>query len=347
VKLNALLRNQDMEGTAPPSKPRKETKVILKAERKRKRGANHLVAGAASSMPPPVQEGLSFLEKQPVRSEAVYLVKHTALTKFCEKKPLKRTSLKQLDQAATMPLDYLYFEGIDRSKAFTTLAAIRCFLSEVCKVSLSLPRASKARRGWKRLCPDKCSLPMPWPVACLICNLLVKRRRQSMVLFFATVFARYGRPGGVLRLLFGKMIKPSRMSKRWAFLLQPPGGSVASKTLAFDESWILDNPKFAFLGKLVSDLQGNQAMDAPVFFFNVKLFNAAFRENKALERLWPLMESQKRGRLTAATPLNRYENGGRAAEIFNRLSASQQRNANLCADLISKIPSPGCAELPQ
>ncbi|CAE8610050.1 unnamed protein product [Polarella glacialis] len=336
-----------------------------KASRKRARSGKNPAAAHQASHPCGSLGEMTFLEKKSVQAEGVYQKKFDNFMEYVRKHKLQVDTLTALDRAATLYVNFLFFEGSDRSEATTVLAAIRFFREEVVRVSTSLKRASKALRGWRKMCPDKSRVPMPWMVAALVATCFAADGLLDMALYTVLVFVLYARPGEALRLTCQDVVPPSRMCQWWVIVLHPQEGEAASKTGMYDESLVLDNDKFAFVGPALRRMMRGKKAGDLLFNFSAAEFNVKFHgalntynlkrvgmvcsyqlrhggaSEGALSKARPLVEIQKRGRWTTLASVRRYENGGRAVEVFNRLSPHLQSVASRCADQIGKILSDG------
>ncbi|CAE8704798.1 unnamed protein product [Polarella glacialis] len=215
------------------------------------------------------------------------------------------------------------------------------------------------------MCPDKSRVPMPWMVAALVATCFAADGLLDMALYTVLVFVLYARPGEALRLTCQDVVPPSRMCQWWVIVLHPQEGEAASKTGMYDESLVLDNDKFAFVGPALRRMMRGKKAGDLLFNFSAAEFNVKFHgalntynlkrvgmvcsyqlrhggaSEGALSKARPLVEIQKRGRWTTLASVRRYENGGRAVEVFNRLSPHLQSVASRCADQIGKILSDG------
>lgn len=91
------------------------------------------------------------------------------------------TGRTMLDNLLTNFLEFLYLEGEDLSKANYVSAAI-LFHCPYAKGLSSLPTAQQSMKGWRRLCPPRGRMPIPYEAVCLLCKKAMEDNKVEIAL---------------------------------------------------------------------------------------------------------------------------------------------------------------------
>ena len=218
------------------------------------------------------------------------------------------------------------------------------------------------------LAPPLSRLPLPWSTTAAIANWMVLHGALEMAVLTVLTFVLYLRPSEALRLRHGDLVAPSRRGaqnlRKWSVVLHPQEGGTASKTGQFNESLLLDNVEFEWMGGVLRGLHRPGARDLEVFA-NVTYSEWArsFRQaghDLGLQALGPPVlyqlrhggashemltgargakDIKLRGRWLSDNSLRRYEKGGRVAQQLALLPQRVQDHGHACADRIGRILS--------
>ncbi|CAK0824742.1 unnamed protein product, partial [Prorocentrum cordatum] len=147
----------------------------------------------------------SFLEQESVsaatrrdyerRAHSFYL--------WAEHSRLETVTEEQLDETLAIYFHEQFLEGgesTDAWKLFASLAFAGRHLGLKCS---SLPRATRAARGWRKLAPPRSRLPLPWAACCLVIRQLVQAGQRVLAELTAwnAKFAAAARDSGLQPLL--------------------------------------------------------------------------------------------------------------------------------------------------
>eukprot|EP00438_Fugacium_kawagutii_P028256 Skav200691 [mRNA] locus=scaffold6391:1205:6504:+ [translate_table: standard] len=156
-----------------------------------------------------------------------------------------------MDRILTAYLEFLYLEGEDLSKANYVTASV-IFHVPGTKGLSTLPLTQQSMKGWRRLCPPRARMPVPFEAVCLLCQEAVRQNKLEVGLSIMMMFMLYLRPAEPFRLRVQDIVKPvgkkHRTYKHFAVLLHPNEVGVPSKTLQYDEMLTLDLKYHKFLG---------------------------------------------------------------------------------------------------
>lgn len=156
-----------------------------------------------------------------------------------------------LDMLVVDYLESLYMSGEDLSVANYTMAAI-VFSVPWLKNQAALPEALQSMKGWRKLCPRRSRMPLPFEAVCLVVQKAVQEQRVEIGLVLLLSFFLYLRPMEAFRLRVKDIVKPVKRGGssygHYSFLLHPMEMGVPSKTLQWDEALVLDLDHQKFLG---------------------------------------------------------------------------------------------------
>ncbi len=140
-----------------------------------------------------------------------------------------------------MYLDKMFWEGLGLDGASHLIAAITFFATEVSRLGeFSLPRATRALKGWSLAAPPLQRLPLPLEALGLILGLWLLKQPRDMVIRGFLAFICYLRPRESI-LQVWQLVRPTLSSQSWALLLNPLESEVPGKTNIFDETVIIDH----------------------------------------------------------------------------------------------------------
>lgn len=252
-----------------------------------------------------------------------------------------------------------FMDGDGAHVGNTLLAALKHLRSHTKK--WSLPRAEKAIKGWRRLCPPNSRLPIPRSVVAGIVNELVRMGHHRLGVGVWLSICCYLRPGELLSLEMKQIVGPApgggSGSQMWSVLLHPREDLAPSKTGSFDDSVPLDLPEHPGVIAALSMLKARLRPDEKLVPMNIATYERLFNQaatgagvsgldplpyclrhtgpsHDRAENRRSLMEVKKRGRWASDASVRRYEKGGRVSQRLQTLSLATQRR---CADAESHI----------
>ena len=222
--------------------------------------------------------------------------------------------------------------------------------------------ARMALRGWRKAAPANSRLPLPYEVVMMLANFFLHQHMKEQALLTLIMFNLYLRPSEPHRLQHGDIIAPVAGSGArhfcWAVTLHPWERGTPSKTLEFDESLLIDQDDFAFLGPALARLRGAASAEKPLFkvtqaeyarslaaatqrlgvaeICSYQLRHSGASHDAAM-RLRSLAEIQRRGRWRAQSSCRRYEKGGRVTEQLRALKPHIRAHAVACAQSIERV----------
>jgi len=296
---------------------------------------------------------LSFLEESAVTepTQVDYRRRVAAFELWARLCRMSIDTLPALDLALLVWFEERFFEGDESNEAGKLLAAIRHCRVDLASTPGSLPRASRAAKGWRRLSPLWSRLPIPWEVAALMATRMLNRGRIESAFLTVLTFALYLRPSEALRLTVGSLVAPIKVGpltrRFWCIVLHPRELDTPSKTGEFDETLVMDSAFFRFLDPILQALARGRSADQPLVGVTYFEWVADFAEAGAaceldalgppvlyqlrhggtsfemMMQVRPLLEIKKRGRWQADASLRRYEKGGRLQQQLQRLGKAR------------------------
>ena len=257
---------------------------------------------------------------------------------------LRLVSDASVDEALTQYMTEMYLLGQQSSEGDKLLAGLLHFAPEWGKFgSRTIPRAWRSLRGWRRRCPSRSRRPWPLMVWAALAWKMAAAGHWSMALYTLLLVSTYMRPGEGLQLRKGDLIPPAPgVLVHWSILLFPQERVPASKTLAKDDSLVVDSAWFKLWDKVLPVLSKG-APSSKVWPFSYEHFIPVFKQAAAaigLPDLVPyqarhsgasvdaagrhrtLPEIQRRGRWKTLASVQRYERhaqlGKSAASLSDR-----------------------------
>lgn len=173
----------------------------------------------------------------------------------------------------TEHLEEIYYEGDDVSSAQYLIAAVLHYNPFLRSPQL-LPRVRQSLKGWRKICPPRSRLPIPWEVTCLLVTQAIHEGCLDLALHMLVMFSLYLRPSEALRLRNKDIVAPVKRKGSaylwWSFVLHPFECGVPSKTLEFDETLVLDLPYHKGIGQALRTFAGRQQQRPADLVFNHK-----------------------------------------------------------------------------
>lgn len=262
----------------------------------------------------------------------------------------------QLDKMMTNYLEHCYLEGEDLSFANYAVAAVMYYIPRT-KGLQALPLVQQSMRGWRRLCPPRARLPVPYEAVCLLSLQAYREHKLEVCLALQLMFLLYLRPGEVFAIRVQDVVQPIRRAgkayKHFSVLLHPSEQGIPSKTRQWDEMLSLDLPHMTFLGPAMNkilDLK-NRAKQERAFHITLADVNQfmeahwdkmgfkpmgkphAYRlrhggaSYEAANKFRTLAAIQSRGRWQTLKSVKNYEKGSRLAQLLGSLSKTVQSRA--------------------
>ena len=354
---------------APPSRSVMELSDPVRASYTKRDAVRQLRETLASQPPVDTMKALSVTERESVakRTREDY---QKRLDQFKRQARIKTIDMAPeiLDAKLVHNFDQLFLAGAAYAEGEKLWAAVRFFTPSYANHGhLHLPRSSRALKGWRRLAPTATRRPLPWEAAAAVAwNLL--QASLGMAMAWLMMIDTYMRPGELMDLTRAQIMAPTdrRAMSRAAVVLHPDQRGIASKTGEMNESLIVTRPwlsdalmKFLALGKHRDKIWNftmaqfraafvRAAVDVGLQKWKPVLYMAR-HTGASLDRLLDqlsLEEVQKRGRWRAPASVRRYEKRALVQEVYNSLTAQQQRAAirktnDLQAALLRRIRAGG------
>ena len=272
----------------------------------------------------------------------------------------------RMDSLVVDYLEFLYISGEDLSVANYTMASI-VFKIPWLKNQAALPEALQSMKGWRRLCPPRSRMPLPYEAVCLVVRRAVQEEEQEIGLVLLLSYYLYLRPMEAFRLRVKDIVKPVRGGGsgygHYSFLLHPMEQGVPSKTLQWDEALVLDLSHQKFLGPALNKWLklGQRKKDSLAFSVTPdKVNNFMARvwsplglqslghphlyrlrhggaSHDAMRQYRSLPAIQSRGRWQSVKSVRNYEKGSRLAQLFGSLEESVQQKAIEAAKSVSRL----------
>ena len=198
----------------------------------------------------------------------------------------------------------------------------------------------------------------------MLAHELAASGRRDMAAATMLTFVFMLRPAETMRLQGQDLVAPvplgARARQKWSLVLHPLERGVTSKTGEFDDTLLLDNPEFAWMGDVLSLLQ-EQAGRGPLWRFSQSSWVEHFRAagmRLGLTRLGPPIlyqlrhggashealtgfrdawQLQQRGRWRSETSVRRYAKGGRVNQVLALLDAQLLRHARGCECCVGNL----------
>ena len=242
-------------------------------------------------------------------------------------------------------------------RLMAALMAIRSCFSR--SGSRKVPRAFRALRGWRVLCPTYSRVPEDWPVWCAMAMELARDSNYLLGLGLLILVDCYLRPNELLQIRPEDLLAPQGARGTWSIILFPQHRPARSKTGTADDTVMLDSPRLRWLSSLLPSLKAcGRSRVWPwtyVEFFNMFVAVAKKLDLKlvpyqgrhsgasldALAKSRTLQDIQKRGRWASHKSVIRYEKTGRIQEAWRHHSARQQEHFLRCEQAVEVVFTTG------
>ena len=272
-----------------------------------------------------------------------------ALEKFvtwADKSSKALTSDGKIDEALTQYMTEMFLTGLQSSEGDKLLAGLLHFAPEWGKFGhRTIPRAWRALRGWRRRCPSRSRRPWPLEVWAAMAWKMAQNGHWAMALYTLLLVCTYMRPGEALQLRRGDLVPPAPgVLTSWSILLFPQERMAMSKTLAQDDSLIMDASWMKWWDKVLPVMAQGDDKER-IFKFGYPDYIPVFKEaakDLGLPNLVPyqarhsgasidiagrhrsLAEVQRRGRWKTLASVQRYERHAQLGKSAASLSTRQR-----------------------
>ena len=268
------------------------------------------------------------------------------------------TSPHSLDAALCQYMTQAFLGGHQAHVGEKLVAGMIHVLPELGRAgALHLPRAWRAVKGWRRLCPGRSRHPLPLCVWSAVANHMISRGRVYEAIFVLLAFIGYLRPSEALNLRRAHLLPPvGPVSRFWSILVCPEEVGVPTKTGSMDDSLLLDHPRLLWmnpvweelrrgdLNEFVLPLTYRQVVDSIAVsghMLGLKLVPYQLRHSGAsddrLQKIRTSEEIMKRGRWRTLKSVARYEKHARVTLEFSRLTASVQAHCVACEGQLGDV----------
>ena len=329
---------------------------VAKALKKLKTQENRIVLAGKFTL----LNSMTYLEQRAIRSHTLgdYLRRARAFVAWCLQNQISWSNAPSFDLAVSLYLDNQYWEGIASETGRHIVAAIKWFMVEVSRLGEhSLPRATRALKGWAFAAPGLQRLPLPLEALGLIIDLWLSQGLVHMALRAYLSFVCYLRPRESDLTAF-QFVAPNLTTPTWSLLLSPQETEIPGKTNIFDETVTIDREPWIanFIEILVKHRQGEsmssvwdhrhvdfvQAFKTALEYWKLQFLGATLYSLRHLGASWdflhkarPLNEIKKRGRWATDQSLRRY---AKEARLQKQTGKIPERLARFGLSVIANLP---------
>ena len=214
-----------------------------------------------------------------------------------------------------------------------------------------LPRAFRAMKGWRKVCPAKSRSPLALCVWAALANEMTRNLDRLECLYMLLSLIEYFRPREGLSVKRKHLLAPIRgVCSWWTIMLNPQEEGSVSKAGEMDDGIVMDCQWMPWIGAVLRPLkEGNP--DGYVFPFSYPSFLAKFNKAAATlnikglvpyqwrhsgasidasKRSRTILEIQQRGRWKSFKSVARYEKHGRLATSAQNLPRGLLETALSC-----------------
>ena len=273
------------------------------------------------------------------------------------------TTAVRLDPLLVDYFDALLAAGSPTHEAEKTLAATRVMHpSLTAKLSVVFPRASRALAGFKKACPARSRLPMPFMItAANVVTMAYLQPDLQAALKLLVMHVTYLRPCEATGLRVADLLPPASARfpglDSYALMVCPVERGKATKAQAFDDTLLLDKP--AALGPLLFEqLARNRSDDSPLFEIEHLDFLALWQRCQKVVGLTgqciyqvrhggasedvvsgsrQLLEVMVRGRWAAVASLKRYAKAGKLQKLVATLRSEDRDYCEWAAVAVMEV----------
>ena len=291
-------------------------------------------------------------------TRADYQARTSSFITFCLANQLNWVDAASLDVCVCEFFDQMFLSGFGGEEGSKYLAALAFYLPDISRLGpFSLPRATRAIRGWTKSAPGHQRLPLPRVLLCAVIGVLLAARRTLMALALWLSFRAYLRPGECSSLTRRQLVEPvpsaGSQYRFWGLWLSPDDRNPMSrpgKTGLWDEAISLDQDPW--LDSLLRPLAIAGDPLEPLWPFSGEELSATFkrimkclgldhldqslyclRHGGASEDLLGHLRSvaavKRRGRWRSDSSLRRYGKETRLQSVLNSVSPTVLRFGQL------------------
>jgi len=305
--------------------------------------------------------GVSFLEHSAVTPAVAkeYRKQYEELQRELERRGAADLADGELDAVLADILTSQFFKGEQPSKGEKTMASLLHWRPKYNKVGgHGLPRAWRALKGWKRLCPGKSRKPEPLKFWFAMATHMVRIGGWKKAVCLLLMLSTYLRPSAAISLRKGSLQSPAPgATKVWSVLAHPEEEGTTSKTGERDVSILVDSKWIQFLGPAWEILTKGSPAD-PLWDFNYLEFLTDFKTVAAMlnaPRTVPYQlrhsgasvdrasgertteDVRRRGRWRSANSIARYEKPARLATSLRQHSSDMQSHFDQCERVLESV----------
>lgn len=188
-----------------------------------------------------------------------YLEHYKLLAEHAELNGLRLKNPEHLDLALESYLNHVYHQGEDLAVGNYVVAAVG-FFNPTMRGKDHLPKTMQCLKGWRKLCPPRSRMPLPFEVVALLAVTAANEEKFEVGLVLLLTFFLYMRPSEFTKIRVQDIVCPVKKApgsyKKWSILLHPIEEGVPSKTEQWDEMLALDLPYQQFVGPALSSHLG-------------------------------------------------------------------------------------------
>jgi hypothetical protein len=287
-----------------------------------------------------------------VASQAEYRKELQSFYQYAAIRDVRSLSETSLDEHLVNYLNTLWYRGSHPSKGEKTLAGLMHHVAAYGRLgSQKIPRAWRALRGWRLLCPSVSREPQPMSVWSLVICFLCESGNTELGVCLLMWLLSYLRPGEGMRVQSEDLFAPSnQVCSFWSLIVCPSNRQDRSKTGESDDTVLFDNIKYRWFDAVLASLR-SRTEGKSLWSFSYPQMASEFKrvchllglphlvpymtrhsmpsiERAAQERT--LAEIMKRGRWRSTKSVNRYEKAGRLQQAFRKVPPKLQALALRC-----------------
>ena len=189
-----------------------------------------------------------------------YLEHYKLLAEHAELNGLRLKDPEHLDLALESYLNHVYHQGEDLAVGNYVVAAVG-FFNPTMRGKDHLPKTMQCLKGWRKLCPPRSRMPLPFEVVALLAVTAANEEKFEVGLVLLLTFFLYMRPSEFTKIRVQDIVCPVKKKapgsyKNWSILLHPIEEGVPSKTEQWDEMLALDLPYQQFVGPALNSHLG-------------------------------------------------------------------------------------------
>ena len=283
---------------------------------------------------------LSLLERRAVGSatEKMYLKELRSFLDSTKPAVFNPDNPEQVDQCLVQHMNQQFLDGHQAFRGDRLIASFLHHYPQFSRVGVKrIPRALRALRGWRKLCPGRSRVPYPLAIWTGLASLMIGMGFSDMAIFTMIALSTYARPSELLKMKVFSLVRPvTGLTASWSVLICPEELGEPSKTGEFDVSVLLDSPYLSSWISKVLPVFKEQDPTQNLWQFNYSQYLSVFKKcasqlglevtpyharhsGPSIDRVKhhrSQLEVQKRGQWKSTKSVHRYEKAARLARSW-------------------------------